>query len=651
MRLVLLTAAALLQGVGPAVAQVIPDRATATTATQGAAGRITVGIAPANPSGISHNTYTEFSVPREGVGLNNRGVDASTIVNEVTSTRRSFINGPVEVLGSRAHVVLANPNGITVNGAQFINTGGVALAAGPVRYGAAGAGLVNTVLSTGNGDITVTGGGLSGAMTTLQLIAGRLKIDGPVANTHIGPSADIALVAGHAEVTLDSTVSPLTTLRPLTKRRDLHGASDEILVDITPKGSLSASRIGVSVNSRGAGVSFAGRGQAAIGDFTISANGKVTTRGAVLKAETGLKIAAGSIEVLNDARRQSKISSISKGVTLLANTGDITLHGAVTGATRSEDDPDARGGVTLKASGDIKLLTENAKRLAIAFSSGDDIHVEAGGDLVNDTGRILSNANTVVRVAGTLTNTMQTSDAASQAHVVRRPMPGLLGRWFGLKQSVVIRRFDRGTARIPGQLAFIAGKTMDIRAGRIVNSGEIDALDGSLSIATRTLKNDGLYTGTIELSKKCGLTCISHGTSTVAALGGRINAAGSAEIKASTLIDNGGDIVAYGNLSVSAPRIEARATFVPDFANRPAGLYNAFSGSLALASLTPVGGSFLAPAGRVTIDSAEPVVSFGGTINGQVATEAPAGIREERATQAGFPGGLHHVGLLRLWLE
>jgi hypothetical protein len=53
----------------------------------------------------------------------------------------------------------------------------------------------------------------------------------------------------------------------------------------------------------------------------------------------------------------------------------------------------------------------------------------------------------------------------------------------------------------------------------------------------------------------------------------------------------------------------------------------------------------------VTIDSAEPVVSFGGTISGQVATDIPAGVRETRATQAEFPGGLHHVGLLRFWLE
>jgi filamentous hemagglutinin family protein len=199
-------ALSLLCSVAPAFAQVVPDRGTATTVARASSGRFTVGIAPANSSGISHNTYTAFSAPKAGVGLNNRGIDATTIVNEVTSSRRSLINGPVEVLGSRAHVILANPNGITVDGGRFINTGGVALSDGPIRYEPAGRiGRVNTILSTGRSDITVKGAGLSGTMTTLQLVAGRLKVDGPVANRSVSPGADISLVAGHSEVTLDSS--------------------------------------------------------------------------------------------------------------------------------------------------------------------------------------------------------------------------------------------------------------------------------------------------------------------------------------------------------------------------------------------------------------------------------------------------------------
>jgi filamentous hemagglutinin family protein len=647
-----LTVLCLLSSVSPAFAQVVPDRKTATTVTKDLTGRATVGIARANSSGISHNTYSEFSAPKVGVGLNNRGIDATTIVNEVTSTKRSFINGPVEVLGSRAHVVLANPNGITVDGGRFINTGGVALSAGLVRFESIGAERVNAVLSTGSGDVTISGEGLSGAMTTLQLIAGRLKIDGPVKNTSVIPNSDIAIVAGRSEVTLDSDVSPLSSLRPLATHRDLDAAAKAILVDVTPRGSLSASRVSISVNSRGAGVSYAGKGHASIGDFTISANGKITTKGADIKAEKALKVAGESIEVLNGPKRQSKISSVSKSVTLLASAGDITLHGALTGAERGDEDPDAQGGVTLKASRNINLLTESADRLAIAFSSKDDIYIEAGGNLENNTGRILSNANTVLRVGGTLTNSMDMIGVGgATTHVTYRRPSGILGRLFGRKQRVETHVTDWGSPHIPGQLAYIAGETMDIQAGRIINLGEIDALDGSLMIDARTLINRGIYSGLLEFTKSCDVRCSSYGTSTITPMGGKINAAGSAEIKASKLIDNEGDIVAYGNLLVDAPKVMARASFLPDFVNRPAGLYNFFSGTEALVSLSPVGGSFLAPVGSVTIKSKRPVVSYGGTINGFTATRIEAGIEETRPTQGEFPRGLNHIGLLRLWLE
>jgi adhesin HecA-like repeat protein len=192
---------------------------------------------------------------------------------------------------------------------------------------------------------------------------------------------------------------------------------------------------------------------------------------------------------------------------------------------------------------------------------------------------------------------------------------------------------------------------MDIKAGRILNTGEIDALDGSLMIDTRELVNRGVYTGILEFTKTCDVRCTSYGTSVITPWGGKINAAGSAEIKASTLIHNGGDIVAYGNLMVTAPRVEARASFLPDFVNRPAGLYNFFSGSEALVSLSPIGGTFLAPVGSVTIESDAPVLSSGGTIQGYVSTKIKSGVKETKATQAEFPRGLNHIGLLRLWLQ
>ncbi|ALP68013.1 hypothetical protein AN416_36255 (plasmid) [Paraburkholderia caribensis] len=92
-------------------AGVVADGGTATSVSTAANGHQVVNIAP-SVGGVSHNTYAHFNVGSAGVDLNNVGINARTIVNQVTSTDPSVISGQLAVLGSRANVVLAKPMSI-----------------------------------------------------------------------------------------------------------------------------------------------------------------------------------------------------------------------------------------------------------------------------------------------------------------------------------------------------------------------------------------------------------------------------------------------------------------------------------------------------------------------------------------------------------
>ncbi|MCK7490587.1 MAG: filamentous hemagglutinin N-terminal domain-containing protein [Comamonadaceae bacterium] len=192
-------------------AGLVPDGATATTVSSTPAGKAVIAIAPP-VAGVSHNTYSSFNVGRAGADLQNSGVSARYIVNEVTSTRPSLIEGPIAVVGPRASVILANPHGITLNGASFVNTGNVAITTGRVRFHdlnpAPGIVQRNIVLTTDQGVIEIGPEGLAGAFANLELIAKRLKVGGPVTNTFTSADARVRAVLGDSRAEVDTSVSP-----------------------------------------------------------------------------------------------------------------------------------------------------------------------------------------------------------------------------------------------------------------------------------------------------------------------------------------------------------------------------------------------------------------------------------------------------------
>ena len=446
---------------GASAAGIAIDGGTATTVSTAANGHQTVNIAP-TVAGVSNNTYSSFNVDAAGASLNNVGINARTIVNQVTSTNPSIISGRIDVLGSRANVILANPNGITVNGGSFVNTGRVALTTGHVSFKdtvpVAGIPERDIVLDTSTGTIVVGPQGLASALIGLDLIAKNVQINGPLTNGFTSQTAYVRAVAGNSNVTLNTAVSPndnsndWLTLSPSTSA----ATANSFAIDITAAGSLTSGRVQLIVTDRGPGVRSAGPMNASLGDFTLSSNGSVqfanttltaqnnldlqvqdsvtlsdtklkansgsatlSASGAVsltgsnLLANAGIDMSGGGIALAQDAAAQSVVASTTSGV-VLTSTGDITNVGSlIQGQQKNTLDSASLGAVTLNATGNILNQSTPTGLLGVVYGAAGDVSVTAGGSLTNQNARILSNQNLTITAGGDVDNVVDHSSGVN----------------------------------------------------------------------------------------------------------------------------------------------------------------------------------------------------------------------------------------------
>ena len=165
----------------------------------------------ANPSnaGLSHNRYDKFNVDKSGAVLNNarqngksqlagdlnanpnlKTQSAKVILNEVVSRNPSKIAGQQEIFGEKADYVLANPNGISVEGGGFINTPSASLVVGKPQvaegklkgYDTTGDKALSTsgkITSSGDIDLIAPQVTVGGQITTsegVNVITGKNKI-------------------------------------------------------------------------------------------------------------------------------------------------------------------------------------------------------------------------------------------------------------------------------------------------------------------------------------------------------------------------------------------------------------------------------------------------------------------------------------------
>lgn len=599
-----LSACAATSALAPAHAQVLPAGSTATTVAPGPNGRQV--ITPAAPKNdVSYNAFSRFDVAATGATFANQEVRARTIVAEVFSPLPSRIEGPVNVDGPRANLILANQNGIRVNGGSFVNFGSLALTTGEVSL--RDVQLTPDVtqryvdLRTRAGGIQIEGGGLEANVIRLELNAKRIGIAGPITNAFSSASALTRIVSGNSEASFDTLGSPTDNLTPwMTYKAQADAQSSAgIAIDITAGSSIRSGRVELIVTDAGAGVRNAGTLGATSGDFRLTSTGQLEQLGGRIEAAGDIRIKSKSFTQSNDGDRQSAVVG---GVSTRIDTeqGIRNDGGIIQGQTRSASDTDTPYAVFLNAGTTVEVSTPvGAKEGAVVFGATDDVAIRGKDGVRIANARVVSNGKLFVDTEQSVNiDTLHLDGAPRQ--------DWSSGNWLKRKNGFIV---DRGTlADADHQAYLVSSGEMTIRAGSVANNGgTLFSNTGKVDIESKTdVTNRALVVGSFDLSKRCVLfICKHNANSTEKLVGGQISAGSTLRIKAGgNILNEGGQFQSIGNQEIDGAQNIARAIPIQHTLIRADGLKAMFGSTWARLYAIDQGGSFTAQQGKIILKGA-----------------------------------------------
>ncbi|MCG6577050.1 filamentous hemagglutinin N-terminal domain-containing protein [Pseudomonas sp. AF32] len=488
-----------------------------------------VNIAKPNGNGLSHNQFTDYNVGSNGVILNNAtsrtqstqlggiilgnpnlgGTAATTILNEVNGGNPSQLRGYTEVAGQSAHVIVANPYGITCNGCGFINTPKATLTTGkPV--------IENGRLSryqVDHGSVAIEGAGLNANnIDSFEIITRSARINAEI------QAKNLTLVAGRNDV-------DAATLKA-TARADDGSAKPQLAIDSSALGGMYAGAIKLVGTEAGVGVKLDGKMVASGGDIQLDANGHLSL------AQT---TAAGAVEI--NAKSLDAQDKIYAGRHVQATTtqGDINNRRAIA----------ARDNVTLTADGQLNNLG------VIEAGVNADNTRNQMGDVVLTAASIDNRGQSVVASRDLKATTTQTLD--------NRGGTLSAGRTLTVNGKNIDNR--AGTLVSQGQLKATATGTLDNRGkGTLASDGEQTLVAGALKNSEgvisgkSTLKIDAkkLDNSRGKMASDAGLTLEGN---EVENSGGQVTSQGDLVATLKNFNQQNGTLISQGKLTLTADSI------------------------------------------------------------------------------------------------
>ena len=477
-------------------AEVVPDPASiGTRATKTASGIDQLDIAAPNKNGTSYNSLKELQVSEQGLILNNnkdivantkiagyvarnRNLDnsiaANLIITEVTGKNRTNINGTVEVAGKRADLVMANRNGVYVNGGNFLNTDRVTLTTGSLEM--KNGDLV--AINVSQGQIGIGEKGLNALnLTELELLGKTIDVSGV-----IKASKETRLLVSAGGQTYE-----YKTKEVKSKGETYKG----IAIDGKSVGSMYAGKIDIISNDKGAGVNTKGD-LVSVDDIVITANGDITTAqvdsGKDLKYKTTQKV------------KMNGKTTVAKKVKVKARETEINAK-VVTGylekalGKKSLDIESEKTNITAKieAQGKIKINANQIQNSGEIFAT-EKINI-AGNKLNNNNGEIRSNQK--IEINAKETSNVKgyiLSDGLTKEDVKKEENKNT-------ENIAEVKNKEKGiniTGDLDNTEGVIRGRKVSLGNVTGNNKGKIDSL-GTLSFNGKIIVNKGgLITGNIQ---------------------------------------------------------------------------------------------------------------------------------------------------------
>ena len=551
-----------------------------------------VNITAPSSGGVSRNEYETFNVPDKGAILNNSYTLSKTelagyvpgnnnmaerpakiIVNEVTGTGFTSMDGFLEVAGNRADVVIANPNGITVNGGGFINTGRAILTTGKPIYDDRD-NLQN--LAVTGGLVDIEGKGLNGKEAgSLAILSRAVKINAGIwaKDLHITTGAN----------TVDAKTLEASAIEG-------KGGRPAFALDTAAIGGMYAGRITLVGTEKGLGVNNSGTWSAE-DNLTLDWNGDLKNSGTIYskgnadlrasRLENDKTIAAErnlSAAAKENIRNQGKLlagenmgiyagktldnagHAMESGNNLSIETGD-TINNAA-GTIKSGGSQQIKAGHaltntegTLAADGNINIQTDKMTGDGIV-SAGKKAGILLEKDFTN-TGRLEAGSSLSLAVKGNITNR---KEILSRGHLA------LAGKNIRNEETGEIKGADTETVAENTWVnhGLVNGENVHIRANHITNENTGRIYGTRLSVETHTLDNLGTYK-----EKAPVIASREHMNLSVA---GTLTNTEHALIRAEGNLTIGGQLDKEGKIAGKTEKIENRSAYLESGGNMTIGV-------------------------------------------------------------------------------